>query len=341
MSTHQAVISPEKGAPLEITTRQTPSPGPSEILIKVSSIALNPIDVYQRDAGFFITHYPGVFGSDIAGTIVSVGSSVPASAPKAGTRVAAFAHCFFTGGAPDYGAFQTHVLVPAESVTVLPDTMSFNEGALLPMAVMTAWGGWYTIGIPRDTQYKPEDKKGMLVWGGASSIGTAAIQSATKLGFQVYTTASPKNHSYLKELGAKQCFDYKDADVVSKIVTAAKKDGLTLDKAFDAAGQTQECLDILKEFAPGAKLASATPLPDGHPTAEGVEIKFVMAPDGEEARNEHFAFVMGTWLTPRLANGEFVPAPKIQVVGKGLEKINEGLEILKAKVSGVKLVVEI
>jgi NADPH:quinone reductase-like Zn-dependent oxidoreductase len=73
------------------------------------------------------------------------------------------APCFFVKGAPNYGTFQTRVLVAAANVASLPDGTSFKEASLLPMAVATAWSGWYSIGLPRDTTYTAADKKGMLV----------------------------------------------------------------------------------------------------------------------------------------------------------------------------------
>src|SRR5438270_7321710 len=235
---HLAAILPSKGGPLEVVQRPTPTPGPTDLLIQVKSIALNPIDHYMRDMGFVISSYPAIVGSDIAGIVLSQGSSVPCDAPKPGTRVTGFCPCFFAHGAPDYGAFQEKVLVPASNVTPLPDSVSFNEGSVLPMAVGTAWSGWYSIGIPRDTKYSPEDKKGMLVWGGSSSIGSAAIQSAKLFGFIVYATASSKHHDYLKKLGAHKVFDYKDENVVQNIVNAAKEDGVTIREGYDSIGKT-------------------------------------------------------------------------------------------------------
>lgn len=84
---HLAAVLPQKGGPLEVTSRPTPTPGPHDLLIAVKSIALNPIDYYQRDFGFPpLAAYPAVVGSDIAGTVVSAGSDVLPDAPKAGTR---------------------------------------------------------------------------------------------------------------------------------------------------------------------------------------------------------------------------------------------------------------
>lgn len=340
---HLAAILPSKGHPLELVERPTPTPGPTDLLIQVKSIALNPIDHYMRDMGFVISSYPAIVGSDIAGIVLSQGSAVPDNAPKPGTRVAGFCPCFFEHGAPDYGAFQEKVLVPASNVVILPDNVSYPEASLLPMAVVTAWSGWYSIGIARDTKYSAKDKKGMLVWGGSSSVGSAAVQTAKLFGFTVYATASPKHHDYIKTLGADRVFDYKDEKVVQNIVNIAKEDGITIHECYDAIGQTQLCLDVLKEFkGPGmSKLAAAAPLREDSPTLEGVDIQFVMAPPGDEARSEHFQFVFGKWLKEKLASGEFVPSPHVRVVEGGLKGANNGLDELKQGVSGVKLVLEL
>ena len=340
---HLAALLTSKGSAIEVTHRPTPTPGPNELLIEVKSIALNPIDHYQRDIGFSIASYPAIPGSDVAGVVISACSSVPANAPQPGTRVSAFAPCFFVQGAPDYGALQTRVLVPAVNAVELPEGMTFNEASLLPMAVVTAWSGWYTIGLPRDTAYTTPDKQGMLVWGGASSIGSAAIQAAKMMGFRVYTTASEKHHDYLKELGASKTFDYKGERVVENIIKAAKADGVTVDNGFDAVGQLPSSLEILKALKgeKTAKLASATPIPEDTPKVAGVEAKFVAAPLDEAERTEFFHFVFRVWLKEKLEKREFVPSPRIQVVEGGLESAQKALDILKKGVSGVKLVLEV
>ncbi len=341
---HLAALLTSKGSAIEASHRPTPTPGPNELLIEVKSIALNPIDHYQREFGLFIASYPAVPGSDVAGIVISAGSSVSADAPKPGTRVSAFAPCFFAQGAPDYGALQTRVLVPAVNAVELPERMTFNEASLLPMAVVTAWSGWYTIGLPLDVAYTAPDKQGMLVWGGASSIGSAAIQIAKSMGFRVYTTASDKHHEYLKGLGASRTFDYKGENVVEKIIKAAQEDGVTMDNGFDAVGQLPSCLEILKALKgkQTAKLASATTrISEDTPKVEGVEAAFVAAPLGEKEKTDFFHFVFRVWLKEKLATGEYVPSPKTQVVEGGLESAQKALDDLKKGVSGVKLVLEV
>lgn len=342
MSSHAALVLESKGSPFSMTTRPTPTPGPDDVLVEVKSIALNPIDNLMREAGFFIDSYPSVIGSDISGTIIATGSS--ATKYKPGTRVTAFAPTFFTHGLPDYGAFQAKTLVPEALVSPLPESLTFNEGAILPMSVITAWSGLYTAGLPlREPIHTAQDKKGILVWGGASSIGSGTVQTAKMLGFTVYATASTKHHDYVKSLGAKHVFDYKDADVVEKLVKAIKSDGNTVQHAFDAAGQVRACMDVLKEFKSGepSQVATAVPMREGPPQEEGVEAKFIMAPTDKPEQTKFFAFVFNDWLDGKLQKGEFRPSPGIQLVDGGLEGLSKGLDVLKAGVSGKKVVLEL
>lgn len=267
--THNAAILPQKGGPLSVEKRATPEPGPNEVLIEVKAVALNPVDYAQRDLGMPpVPIYPAVIGSDAAGVVVKVGSNVTTStAPAPGSRVIAFASSSFQNGSPDYGAFQKYALAQSEGVIALPDALSFEEGAVFPLAVLTALMAWTSIGIPLDTKHDPQDKQAVLIWGGASSVGTLAIQSAKTLGFTVYATASPKHHDYLEKLGADAVFDYKSGDVVSQIVAAAKKDGVKLHTAHCVVnGGLQPSLDVLKETKGDAvaKVAHSPVLPPDH-----------------------------------------------------------------------------
>ncbi|EKG12758.1 Alcohol dehydrogenase superfamily zinc-containing [Macrophomina phaseolina MS6] len=337
---HLAAVLPSAGSALQVQYRPTPTPGPNDLLIAVKSIALNPVDYNMRDYGFNIASYPAVLGSDVSGTIISAGASVPSTPAYAlGTRVAAFAPAFFAQGLPDYGAMQARVLVPAANAVPLPDHVTFDEGALLPMAVATAWAGLYTVGVPRDTRFAASDKQAILVWGGATSVGSAAIQVARLLGYAVYATASSTHHEYLQKLGAKRVFNYRDAEVVEKVVEAVRRAGETITVAYDAAGSLEQCQEILKQLNPqgGAKIAHAPPLPQPTPKVEGVEVKFVMSPTDAGERAEYFRFIFGDWLKEKLETKEFVPSPSIKIVG-GLDAAQAGLEELKAGVSGTKLV---
>ena len=341
---HRAAILSQKGGPLSIADRTTPEPGPNEVLIEVKAVALNPVDFYQVSYGMPpVPSYPAVVGSDVAGLVSKVGSKV-SNAPPLGSRAIAFTSFFFQNGSPDHGAFQKFTLAQSEGVIPLPDAYSFEEGALLPLAALTAMSSWYTMGIPLDTKYTTQDKQAILIWGGSSSVGTLTIQSAKSLGFTVYTTSSPQHHQYLEKLGADAVFDYKASDVVSQIVDAAKKDGVTLCTAnCIVENSLQPTLDILKatKGTGSAKVAHAPVLPEDHPTLDNTEIKFTFPPLEPTEKDQHIYKTFHGWLSPGLKSGTVVPSPHIQTVAGGLEGINKGLDTLKAGVSGTKIVVSV
>ncbi|KAL6900016.1 GroES-like protein [Trichoderma evansii] len=344
--THAAAILPQKGGPFIVEERNTPEPGSNEILIEVKAVALNPVDYAQRDFGFpTVPSYPTVIGSDVAGIVAKVGSGV-STGPAPGTRVIAFASGFYHNGSPDHGAFQKYVLAQSEGVVALPTNLSFEQGAVFPLAVLTALTAWTTIGISLDTQYTPQDKQAVLIWGGASSVGTFAVQSAKLLGFTVYVTASSQNHEYMKKLGAHAVFDYKDSNVVSQIVSQAQKDGVKLNTAHCVVKEgLQPTLDVLKETKGNepAKVAHSPVLPQDHPTLDNTTILFNFPSGDKTARDKHIYQCFNGWLAKglKLDTCTVVPSPFIQVESGGLEGLNSALDKLKAGVSGAKIVVPI
>lgn len=120
----------QKGGPLKIVHVPRPSLGPDEVLIRQSVIALNLIDVKQRDLGINIPLWPRVFGIEGAGMIVSVGAEVREL--QAGDEVAGWVGSGASTEIPWGGAFQEYVAVPAHFVAKKPANMSLVEAASLP-----------------------------------------------------------------------------------------------------------------------------------------------------------------------------------------------------------------
>ena len=306
-----------------------------------------------------IASYPAVLGSDVAGTVLAVGSAVTGSDFKPGTRVLAFAPAFYMQGKPDYGGFQKRLIVPSVNATPIPHDLSFKAAAMLPMAVETAFAGFYTIGLPRDTRYRLEDKKGLLLLGASSSVGSAVLQIARMKGFVVYATASGKHHEYLKTLDPTtssphlsngnsdglELFDYNDEDVVAKIVAAAKHHKVTFQTAYvavpGAIDQAMEVLCHFKEKATITKVAHAPPIPEKFQQADWAEVKFVAVPADNEEHIEHFRYVFNDFLKRELAERRFTPSPGTKVVEGGLNALQNALEVGKRGVSGVKIVLEV
>ncbi|KAL5360376.1 chaperonin 10-like protein [Aspergillus floccosus] len=341
---HEAAILPRQGGPLYLGHRPTPEPGPNDVLIEVKAVALNPCDYYQRDYGMPpVPIYPAVLGSDIAGVIVRLGSSVT-TVPGPGSRVIAFASSFYQNGSPDHGAFQNYTLAQSEAVIPLPDNLSFEDAAVFPLAVLTALTAWSTINIALDTRYTPADKQAVLIWGASSSVGTFAVQSAKTLGFTIYATASPKHHDLVRKLGAHAVFDYSADDVVAQIISAVKKDGVQLHTAHCVVdGALQPTLDILKETKGDAhaKVVHSPVLPEGHPTLNNTQIVFNFPSMDEIKRSKHMKEVFHGWLNTGLQSGEVVPSPNVQIEGGGLGGVHAALNKLKGGVSGTKIVVPV
>lgn len=376
MATHQAAICPSAGRAFNIETHPTPKPGPGELLIAVKAVALNPADHIMRSTGLFLPPHPTVIGFDMAGLVVEVGEGVPTDDAFAGdddalifrpgtSRVAAYAAFFWRSGKPEYGAFQEFVLVPWQHAVPLPDTgMSWSEAATLPVAVQVPLSAWDAMDLPHlgtavakvdGASGETQEKEALLVWGASSSVGTMGVQSgrllkadATSSISTVYATAGAANLEYVRSLGADRVFDYKDPRVVDAIVSAAKEDGLVIRHCFLAIGALEPCQAVLKVFLghrevgqKSAKIASAPPVPQDAASVDGMDVIFLQPSSEETERLEQFRYWMGTWLRENLVKGVIKPSPKPKVVGKGLEVINVGLDMLSKGVSCTKLVVEI
>lgn len=102
-------------------------------------------------------------------------------------------------------------------------------------------------------------------------------------------------------------------------------------------------MEVLEQFKGDGitKVAHAARIPEDFQKVDWADVKFVSPPAEDEARTEHFEFIFNVWLKEKLAKGEFVPSPKIQMVQGGLEALNDALNTLKKGVSGVKIVLEV
>lgn len=357
MAAHLAAVAVTQGKHFEVQSRPTPKPGPGELLIEVKSVALNPADGIMRNLGLLISSYPAVIGFDVSGRVLEVGQDVPSSASfQPGTRVAAYASTVWDG--PDFGVFQEKCLVRWQHAVPLPEDVSWNEAATLPVSVQVPLSIWDALGISRTagaaastTGDKMEKKEALLVWGASSSVGTMGVQTARLLRDgnspfgAVYATAGAANHKYISSLGADRVFDYKETNVAHAIIFAAKEDGLVIRHCFLAMGDLASCQAVLKSFAGGDQkclIGSAPPVPADAEVISGLETLFVQpAMTDEKARLAQFEYWFGTWLRENLANKTIRPSPEPKVVGKGLEAINAGIDTLMQGVSCSKLVVEI
>ena len=207
--TNQAAVLKEEKARLTIEEHPLPEPGPSDVVIKNHAFATNPVDWKMQKSGRFIEKYPTILGSDVSGEVDAVGSDVKHF--QKGDRVTGFADVLLSKD-PRNGAFQQYSVVKECAVAKIPNSMSFEEGSILPMSVATSGVGIFlSMGIPRPPV---KQQGGFLVWGASSSVGTAAVQIAVSLGYTVFAVCSPRHSAMVEKLGARETFDYNSSSVV-------------------------------------------------------------------------------------------------------------------------------
>ncbi|PWY70282.1 oxidoreductase [Aspergillus heteromorphus CBS 117.55] len=337
-----AWIKSEKAFPLEVDSAPYTQPGENEIVIKNHAIGLNLIDYARQSLGAALipwTTYPTIMGSDVAGEVVDIGAGSRASQFKLGDRVVGL-----TGGLKisrsAEGAFQNYVVLKAHMTAPIPASLSYEEAAGIPLGISTAACGLFQkdyLALQHPTTPRAASTgQTLLIWSGSSCVGSNAIQLAVAAGYEVFTTASPRNFDFVKSLGASQAFDYKSETVIDDIVAAfkGKPSAGTLAIGRDSV---EKCGEIVSRIE-GKKFVALVNPPSG-PLPNGVGSKFVFGSD--LAENEVGPAIFVDFLPKALAEGTFVSAPQVEVVGKGLEALQDGLEVLKKGVSAKKLVVSL
>jgi hypothetical protein len=335
-------------------------------------VAVNPFDRAQQTMGDIITPwitYPFVTGTDFAGEVAEIGSQVTRF--RVGDRVLGFA----AGGDKQRnraaeGAFQDYAVVLAHMATPIPDAMSFEDAAVLPLGLSTAACGLFQrdfLAMNGPSAAPVATGKTLLVWGGSTSVGSNAIQLAAAAGYDVVTTVSPHNFDYVRRLGARAAFDYRSKTVIPDIISALR--GCDIAGALAIGlGSGSACVEIVGRCQGKRFVALATPaasfddVPAGRgrlrhllpATARmitgnftlalkarrhGVRTKFIWG--SALIANEVGPMIFETYLPAALAESRFVAAPPPTVVGTGLAQIPTALERQRRGVSATKLVVRL
>lgn len=184
------------------------SAGPGEVLVKVAAAGVNRADLLQA-AGKYPPP-PGtseIIGMEVSGVIADVGSGVGEWA--VGQQV-----CALLAG----GGYAEHVAVPAGQLLPIPDGVDLIDAAGLPEVACTVWSNLVLTAHLGKGQL-------LLMHGGASGIGTHAIQIARALGARVAVTAgSAEKLEFCRELGAEITINYRDEDFVQRLQEAGGAD---------------------------------------------------------------------------------------------------------------------
>ncbi|MCJ1398034.1 hypothetical protein MMC11_001231 [Xylographa trunciseda] len=332
-----------KARPLEIRPSPYISPQEGEIVVKNGAVAINPADCSIQATDMFNMKYPVILGSDLAGEVVEVGGSVTRFSK--GDRVLGMALQFTSSRESDIqceSAFQTYTVLQERTACKIPSTMSFEQAAVIPLGLSTAAVGMFQEDY-LNLQYPSLDPKPtgqtLIVWGGSSSVGSNAIQLGVAAGYQVITTASPRNFEYVKKLGASQVFDYNSKTIVDELVAATKdKTTAGVIDCINIDGAIQACADTLLKCE-GNRFIATCKLPPENFSPDGVSHKFIVSWGLKDT--EVSKVIFEDFVPQALAQAKYIAAPDPYVVGKGLEYVQEAMDILVKGVSAKKIVVSL
>lgn len=192
----------------------TPAPAAGEVLIHVAAAGVNRADLLQRRG-----HYPppagasDILGLEVSGHIAAIGAeTVPAARRwKIGDAV-----CALLAG----GGYAEYCVAPAGQCLPVPETVSVTDAAAIPEAAATVWANLFE---PRRVRAGAL----VLVQGGASGVGSMAIQMARAFGARVAATAGSEDKCRLiLELGAQKAVNYRTQDWAAAITEWAKPHGV-------------------------------------------------------------------------------------------------------------------
>ncbi|MFZ1863101.1 MAG: medium chain dehydrogenase/reductase family protein [Polyangiales bacterium] len=202
----------------EVREAKDPDPRPGEVRIRVRASGINFADIMARQ-GLYRDAPPApmVVGYEVSGLIDAVGQGVDAS--KEGRRVLAMTR---------FGGYADTVCVDAAQAYEMPDQMSFEEGAALPVTYLTAYHLLFNVFRVREGDH-------VLIHQAAGGVGTAACQLCRSVGgVTTYGTASRRKHEYVRSNGCDHPIDYHSFDYVSEIRKLTGNRGI--DAVLDALG---------------------------------------------------------------------------------------------------------
>jgi NADPH:quinone reductase-like Zn-dependent oxidoreductase len=198
-----------------------PSVGPRDVRVRVHATAVNPLD-YQIRRGDYAEYVPlpAITGHDISGVIEEVGDDV--------NQFAVGDEVYYTPlifGAQ--GSYAEQHVANVDLIARKPKNLSHPEAASLTLVGGTVWEAF-------ETRAQLRAGETVLIHGGAGGVGSIAIQVAKAMGAQVFTTASQKNHDFVKKLGADFAIDYHTQDYVEAINDLTG--GVGVDLVLDTIG---------------------------------------------------------------------------------------------------------
>ncbi len=220
-ATMNAIEIAKAGGPevLKPTTRPVPQPAAGQVLIKVAYAGINRHDCGQRNRGFGPKGATDIPGLEVSGEVAAVGAGV--TRWKAGDKV-----CALTNG----GGYAQYCIALQEVTFPIPDGFDMKMAAGLPEALMTAWLNVFMLGRLKAGEW-------LLVHGGSSGVGGAAIKLARLIGANVIATVGNEAKcDYCLKIGAHAAINYREQDFVAEVekITGGHGADVILDMAGTA-----------------------------------------------------------------------------------------------------------
>ena len=214
---------------------------PDEVLVKVKSVGINPVDnMITRGDVKLITPYsfPLTIGNELTGIIEKTGEKVTEF--KEGDRV------FSRLPTNKIGAFAEYIAINKKDLAKIPEYLSFNEAAAIPLTALTAYQALDILQV--------KSGETLFISGGSGGFGAMAVPLAKARGIKVITNGSLENKERVLALGAEQFLDYKTEDYAQLLHD--------VDGVIDTIGgkDTEKQFSILKQ---GGKLVSLKGIPNG------------------------------------------------------------------------------
>ena len=231
----------KKGTELDIREISTPTPEEDEVLVKIMTAGVNPLDnmIIRGEVKLIVPYEtPLVMGNEFAGVVEKTGKNVAGFKP--GDRV--------YGRMPlkKIGAFAEYAAVKETALAVIPEYLSFEEAATVPLTALTAMQAFEVMDVHAG--------ESVFISGGTGSLGAMAIPVAKSLGLHVYTNGSGDNEERVRKLGAERFIDYRKenyADVLADV-----------DHVLDTLGD-RELPNEFRVLKEGGNLVSLRGLPNG------------------------------------------------------------------------------
>ncbi|MGL1892814.1 MAG: NAD(P)-dependent alcohol dehydrogenase [Spirochaetaceae bacterium] len=194
---------------MKIETIKTPTPNKNQVLIKIYSTSINPLDILRREGrlSFFTgKKFPIILGNDVSGEVVSLGSDVKKF--SLGDKVYGMIDVNNTlskTGFSKSGSYAEYCVTREDTIALIPSNLDVIEAGVIPLAGLTAYQGLVN-------EAKVVKGQNILINGASGGVGIMAVQLALKFGLNVTTVSSKKNMNILSKLGVCRTLDYNCDD---------------------------------------------------------------------------------------------------------------------------------